>query len=255
MTSRIVGLMWLCLLVVGCSSIQKKLTDPSYLGPFRNHFNYSGVDADILRSLKRVAVLPTARPEDGAAQSAADAAVQLQLGLLEELRQSVPFESVVYKSSPARMLQGYQELRTTDALPSNLLQEIQRQTDADAMLFSSVTAFSPYPPLLIGVKLTLVRVHDGTILWQFDDAMNAGDPPTLNDARRFLREKLGVETDPPPALSMDSPQRFTRYAAAIAVKMLRRSIFPQQDPPTVGPTLKDGTNSPAARQNFPQKKS
>ncbi|MEI7567743.1 MAG: hypothetical protein WCJ10_07880, partial [Opitutaceae bacterium] len=135
--------------------------------------------------------------------------------------------------------------------PSQLLQDVQRQTSAEAILFSSLSTFQPYPPLRIGIKLTLVRVHDGAVLWQFDDGFNAGEASTLNDARKYLRESMGIETDPPPALSVDSPQRFIRYGVSRAVRLLKRDFQPATTPPlpyplVCGPfTLSDSNLIPA----------
>jgi hypothetical protein len=173
-----------------------------------------------------VAILPTAPPEAGSATSDRSAPRLLQQGLIEEFRGAAPFEVVLYPVNAYRLLEGSNVLRVTEALPPQLLKEIERQTDADVALFSSVTAYQSYPPLLIGIKATLVRIQDGAILWQFDDTLNAGDGPTLNDARRFFRQKLGVETEPPPSPSVDSPTRFTRFAASVVARMFLKNLAP-----------------------------
>jgi hypothetical protein len=219
----------LCL-AMGCSSVAKRLTDPSYTGPFRSQYNHSSLGFESLKTVARVAILPTALPEGGLGTPQSEAAIEVQAGLIAELRQDGPFESVFYTPPKGRWLQGALELRTTEALPSQLLQDVQRQTSADAMLFSSLSTFQPYPPLRIGIKLTLVRVHDGVVLWQFDDGFNAGEALTLNDARKYLRESMGIETDPPPALSVDSPKRFIRYGVSRTVRLLKKDFQPAPNP-------------------------
>lgn len=52
-------------LAMGCSSVAKRLTDPSYTGPFRSQFNHSSMGFDVLKTISRVAILPTALPEGG----------------------------------------------------------------------------------------------------------------------------------------------------------------------------------------------
>lgn len=227
---RIVHLGLAVLLTVGCSSVAKRLTDGSYTGPFRTRYNHWSIGQDILKTVGRVAIVPTALPEGGLGHPHAEAAVQLQTALVAELRQEGPFETVFHNPPKGRPLQGALELRVADALPSQVLQEVQRQSAADAILFSSLSTYHPYPPLRVGIKLTLVRVNDGVVLWQFDDGFNAGEPPTLNDARKFLREEMGMETDPPPALALDSPQRFIRYGVARAVRLMKRDFQPPQAP-------------------------
>jgi hypothetical protein len=232
MSLRPYALLCLCTALAGCSNLASRLTDGSRIGPFRSQFNCGGAPAEVLQEVRRVAILPTAPPEEPGAGAAMNAAQLVHRGLVEEIRSGVPFETVVPKTPLNRPLEGSPVPRTTDAIPPSLLQEVHRQTDADAVLFSSVTAFQSYPPLLVGIKVTLVRVEDGTILWQFDDTLNAGDGPTLNDARRFLRQKLGVETEPPPSPSMDSPTRFARFAAFVVVRSLQQSCSPK---PTAKP--------------------
>lgn len=229
--TRISALICLMLLATGCGSIAKHLTDPSYHGPFRSQYNCGGAPPEVLREIQRVAILPTAPAEEGSASSDGDGPRLLQRGLVEEFRSAAPFEVVLYPANAHRLLEGANTLRVTQALPPLLLKEIQQSTDADVALFSSLTAYQTYPPLLIGIKATLVRLQDGAVLWQFDDTLNAGDAPTHNDARRFFRQKLGVETEPPPAPSVDSPSRFTRFAAAVVARMYQRSL---QVPPPGG---------------------
>ncbi len=237
-------------LAMGCSSVAKRLTDPSYTGPFRSQFNHSSMGFDVLKTISRVAILPTALPEGGLGTPQSEAATEVQAGIIAELRQDGPFEAVFYQPPKGRWLQGALELRTTEALPSQLLQDVQRQTSAEAILFSSLSTYQPYPPLRIGIKLTLVRVHDGAVLWQFDDGFNAGEAATLNDARKYLRESLGIETDPPPALSVDSPQRFIRYGVSRAVRLLKRDFQPASNPP-LGATngVQKGASGPQSKKS------
>ena len=238
----------LCL-AMGCSSVAKRLTDPSYTGPFRSQYNHSSAGFESLKTVSRVAIVPTALPEGGLGTPQSEATTEVQAGLVAELRQDGPFEAVFYTPPKGRWLQGTLELRTTEALPSQLLQDVQRQTSADAILFSSLSTYQPYPPLRIGIKLTLVRVHDGVVLWQFDDGFNAGEATTLNDARKYLRESMGIETDPPPALSVDSPQRFIRYGVSRAVRLLKRDFQPAPSPLAATNGLQKASSGPQSKKN------
>lgn len=237
----------LCL-AMGCSSVAKRLTDPSYTGPFRSQYNHSSAGFESLKTVSRVAIVPTALPEGGLGTPQSEATTEVQAGLVAELRQDGPFEAVFYTPPKGRWLQGTLELRTTEALPSQLLQDVQRQTSADAILFSSLSTYQPYPPLRIGIKLTLVRVHDGVVLWQFDDGFNAGEATTLNDARKYLRESMGIETDPPPALSVDSPQRFIRYGVSRAVRLLKRDFQPAPSPLAATNGLQKASSGPQSEK-------
>lgn len=81
-------------LAMGCSSVAKRLTDPSYTGPFRSQFNHSSMGFDVLKTIGRVAILPTALPEGGLGTPQSEAATEVQAGIIAELRQDGPFEAV-----------------------------------------------------------------------------------------------------------------------------------------------------------------
>lgn len=207
-------LLLLLLATTACKTVVR-VTDPSYVGPFRTQFNHANRMSPDGPALRRVAVLPVVGREDGGGGDLAAGAEMLQPLVLEELRQSRAFEVVGFQPPTGSRIQGPGGLRVTDPLPTPLLSEIQSTTAAQAVMFTQVTGYQAYPPLLLGLKLTLVSLPEGRILWEFDDVFNAGDPPTLNAARRYLRERLSVETERVEGITLDSPRRFARYALSV----------------------------------------
>ena len=226
MTRRAVAPLLLLLLVAAACKTAARVLDPSFVGPFRSQFNYAHRTPPGTLHPRRVAVLPVVGREDGGGDLASGAEM-LQPILLEELRQSRAFEVVAFQPAVGSRIQGAVGLKVTDALPSSLPMEIQTATGAEAALFTEVTGFQAYPPLLLGLKLTLVSLPQGGILWEFDDVFNAGDPPTLNSARRYLRERLSVETEPVESITLDSPRRFARYALTATLGTLSTSPPPK----------------------------
>ncbi len=131
------------------------------------------------------------------------------------------FEVVdVTRAQLVRFVGSYQ-LNSSEALPHDLLDTLRKELAVDAVMFVDLTSFSPYPPLLVGLRAKLTALEDGKFLWNFDVTFSAADPTVVNAARRFA---LGaVQTDTPVDVSrgaLQSPSRFIAYAASTAFATL-----------------------------------
>lgn len=210
--------------LAGCKIIEQA-QDPSYnRGPFRTQYNFALAPGAETNALRRLAVLPLHGGEPGANESLEHGRLTLQPLLLESLRQSHRFEVVSYPGIPPARLEGASSFRVTDTLPHDAWTRLAQESGADAVLFSQLTAYQGYPPLLLGLKLTLVRMVDGQVLWEFDDVFNAGEPATKNSARRYFRDQAGLDsTLDGTSLVLNSPRRFSLYALGSAFSTLPQS--------------------------------
>ena len=206
----------------GCKSVET-LLDPSYVGPFRSQYNYVSRPVPGGAVIRRVAVLPVVGREDGGRGDLGAGSDMVQPMLLEELRLSRAFEVVGFNPSHESRLSGPSGYRVTDVLPPTLLNEVLEATGADAVLFTQVTGFHAYPPLVLGLKFSLVFCREPLVVWEFDDVFNAGDPPTLNAVRRYLREHQSEEDETVEGITLSSPRRLSRFALSTALGTLPRS--------------------------------
>ena len=83
------------------------------------------------------------------------------------------------------------------------LSTIRQTLKANAVLMGSVTVFQPYPHMTIGLRLKLVDLTDGELLWALDQIWDTTDKKTKDRINDYysdhnifgvgnLREKLGT---------------------------------------------------------------
>jgi hypothetical protein len=119
-------------------------------------------------------------------------------------------------------LVGVRQVDSTGVLPHNLFEQIQRATEADAILLIDVTALSSYPPLKVGLRAKLFEFGSAELLWAFDDVFDATQPSVQNAARRHYLEGsdyLLMTADRSPVV-LQSPSRFAAYVARTMFRSL-----------------------------------
>ena len=83
------------------------------------------------------------------------------------------------------------------------LSALRNTLKSDAILFGSVTGYRPYPHMLIGLRLKLIDLSDGQLLWAIEQVWDTTDKTTENNIKSFydhnilpgcdsLDEKLGT---------------------------------------------------------------
>lgn len=165
-------------------------------------------------TLRRVAVLPLTaagdRPGLDAGAATIGPLVAPQLGAFGLV------EAVEVSAADLARWTGRPKLRLVQELPADVLESIRRQTGCDAVLFGDLTQFSAFPPLSIGLRLSLVEVQTGRIVWSVDEVLDAGNPAVASGARRYFQSALkGSGSTPFDSQSvLDSPTRFGRYAVS-----------------------------------------
>jgi hypothetical protein len=163
--------------------------------------------AEVTRGdLRRVAVLPfqneTAYPEE------ADAVAE---ALLDEVRKSGRFEAFPLRLRAEE--DAGEVARRRGEFRKELLMELRTSHGADAALFGVITAYSPYLPPRLGVKLELVSTRTGEVAWSAEGLLDAAEARTTEDMKRYYKESApegGSLYDW--QLLLYSPQRFLRYA-------------------------------------------
>jgi len=83
------------------------------------------------------------------------------------------------------------------------LSAIRKTLNCDAILVGTVTGFEPFPHLTISLRLKLIDLADGQLLWALEQIWDATDKTTENRIKNYyschnflgsttLREKLGT---------------------------------------------------------------
>jgi len=161
-------------------------------------------------AIRRVAVLPLPRSAEDVDQAAgADALGPLWVA---ELVKRKLFEVVPLSPEQLRTLTGRDSWSAEEELPLDLFQRLRQATGCDAVLFASLTAYRPYPPLRAGWRARLVDSSQHLTWWSIDELFDAGSEAVAVAAEGYARAQL---TLPNPLLSdtgvLDSPRRFGQY--------------------------------------------
>jgi hypothetical protein len=169
--------------------------DNIYLAPPSNHNEpesptghpqYStGRAGQLPGEIKRVAVLPVSCAERQTDLAAGRDA--LEPILLAELIKTKHFEVVQVSRDTLWRLTGRTHWTGEDILPANLFDALTKECGCDAVLFSELTEFRAYPPLVIGWRLKLVDVRQKKTLWAGDEHFDAGNPAVVAGARHYQR--------------------------------------------------------------------
>lgn len=169
------------------------------------------------QTMRRVAVLPLAPAGERAGLEAG--ATTIGPLISPELTASGLVEAVDVSPAELSRWTGRPKLRLTQELPAGVIESIRRQTACDGILFGELTQFSAFPPLSVGLRMSLVDVQSGRIIWSVDEILDTGNPAVSNGARRYFHGTLkGPATDSfDSQIVLDSPIRFGRYAVATLI--------------------------------------
>jgi hypothetical protein len=168
----------------GCST--KPLTDP-IIGPDHALNNIYRKEGVLEGSIKRVAVLPISYRQSTSA--GVTALETLEPVLRAELQKVARFE--LFFVNPARLQawSGKERWDDFDELPPRFLKTVAERTGCDAILFTRLTQYHAYPPIVIGWRMRLVD-SPGETIWAADEVFDAADLGVSNSARRYDRDRV-----------------------------------------------------------------
>lgn len=203
-------------LFAGCSTIPHPV-----LAKYQPTNIYRNVEV-LPPNIKRVVVLPLAVLDSTTLLNAG--AETLQSSVYTELEKTKKFEVIAVSSEQLRQLTGRDTWKAGERLPVDFFPRLRQEIGSDAVLFSELTSYQPYPPITIGWKLTLVTSSNWRslapesakvtpeILWSADEVFNAGNPEVANAAEAFSNRNHRNEAPIADSSSIfSSPVRFGQY--------------------------------------------
>ncbi len=136
------------------------------------------------RPLRRVAMLPvhneTAWP---------DAARVVGEALDRQLAMRGRFE-VLPLPPDLRESRRFEPARPAGVVSKEVLVLAARRAQADAVLFTTVTRYHPYEPVVIGVKVDLVSTGTGDVVWAADAIWDSSLGWVEEDVERWYETRL-----------------------------------------------------------------
>ncbi|MCK4999520.1 MAG: hypothetical protein KAS23_08290, partial [Anaerohalosphaera sp.] len=59
----------------------------------------------------------------------------------------------------------------------------------NAIIVGSVTQFKPYPHLTLGIRLKMIDLRNGDLIWAFEQIWDCNDSTTKDRIRHYFRSK------------------------------------------------------------------
>ena len=204
----------------GCATSFEKLQDEVEMtGPVHSVSNVFRSKELMSGQVRRVAVLPVTTSETTTALESGSET--LAPGLFRELAQAGRFETVTVKPEQLRQWTGRAGWSASDPLPGDFFKRLREATGCDAVLFSQLTHYQPYPPLTVGWRLQLVDAVSLRPWWACDEVFNAEDATVARAARRYYdAHPPGPDSTETSRGILYSPRRFGAYAANAVVATL-----------------------------------
>ena len=164
---------FLALLLAGCETLPLSKPDGARTGPFYTPSNVRAA-ARLPESVRRIVLLPC-----GAAdlRITEDTLRDLDRSLAAALTRSARAEISTLDRATLGRIAGRPNLLSTSVLPADFLARVSAATGADAVLFVDVTAYSPYPPLVLGLRGRLIETKEAVSLWNFDNILSTTSTP------------------------------------------------------------------------------
>jgi len=183
-------------LVCGCESNRENrpMADSYYLNPHKD-----------LRRIGRVALVEIANASDDPqiAGTVTDAL------FLEAQKKQVFGVMVVHRSAPA--WQDLQEsLDSSQALRQ--LAAAREALDCNGLLVGTLTKYRPYPHMVIGLRLKLLDLTDGQLLWGMEEVWDSSDRNIQKRIKAYLKDDRKAGDSPlREELVIVSPLNFCKF--------------------------------------------
>jgi len=171
------------------------------------------------REIRRVAVLPIAVEQPD--QTMDFAQESLQPVLLAELNKRGLFELVVVTPEQLTQWTGKSHWSTVEKLPALLLERLHDDLGCDAVLFTRLSQYKPYPPLAMGWNLHLVLTDHPRVCWAADEVFDMSTRDVAASAQRYGRQQFeGPDLHLNPNSISLSPRQFGQYSLAALLATL-----------------------------------
>jgi len=140
----------------------------------------------------------------------ADLADVLTEGLADNLGKKHLFSvQSIFRSEPA-----WQSL-DMERIGDNSLQELARLRQGlgvDAVVFGTITRYRTYPHLMLGLRLKMVDIRDGQLLWAIEDVWDSTDKNTELRMKDFFEKQMRTGYEPMDwQLLIASPKAFNKF--------------------------------------------
>jgi hypothetical protein len=98
--------------------------------------------------------------------------------------------SVIHKSDPQ-----WKVLQLPPLPPYDLqqLSDIRKSLKCDAILVGTVTEYKPYPHLAVGLRLKMIDLSDGQLVWGYEQVWDSADRFCQQKAEEYYRSEKSTD--------------------------------------------------------------
>ncbi len=114
--------------------------------------------------------------------------VDMTESLFKELQKKQLFGITTFgQSNPAwRNLQ----LNLNDTYTLDQLLAVRKASKCNAVLTGTITEFKPYPHMVVGLRLKLVDLRDGELIWALEQIWDTADKTTEKRIKKYFQSQL-----------------------------------------------------------------
>jgi hypothetical protein len=89
---------------------------------------------------------------------------------------------------------------------------IRQTLKCDGVLIGTITEFKPYPHMAVGLRLKLIDLTSGDLLWAIEQIWNSSDKVTVQKIKKYFKEtKTSSSNDSNERMAVISPLEFIKY--------------------------------------------
>ncbi|MBT5706379.1 MAG: hypothetical protein HOI66_08665 [Verrucomicrobia bacterium] len=203
------------LFLVACSTAPKMFSRvPAYV-PQNVVTNQVAMD----RVVQRVAVLPIVFLGD---YSDRQMTTEMFSGILEsELVKRGAFEPYFVTGSALNSLTGSAKWRLGEKIPADFFETISEEFQCQAVLFTVVNHYHPYPPQTVAWRMKLIDSKSQETIWEIDELFDSGNVTVAQAANEhYILHQSGGTRHRDERSVLNSPRRFCQYTAFATLETL-----------------------------------
>lgn len=106
------------------------------------------------------------------------------------------------------------QLDLDSAYTQQQLRSIRETLKCDGILIGTITKFRPYPHMVVGLRMRLLDLRDGQLVWAIEQVWDTADKRTEHRIRRYYSSEKNLNTVPlQEHLAAVSPLEFLKYVS------------------------------------------
>jgi hypothetical protein len=203
--NRILGIYFIIIFMQGCGvdRTQTQANGYYYLNPNNKNINIS-----------RVAIV-----ELGNDSGYPQIAEEMTNALFESLQKKQLFGLTIVRKRDD--LWKSLQLDSDITYSLNQMNSIREMINCDGVLVGTITEFKPYPHMVIGLRLKLMDLKDGQLIWAIEQVWNSSDKYTQKSIKNYLEnERDSSQISINKRLATISPLEFIKYISYETAKTL-----------------------------------